>query len=230
MPGTLFEADYLLLVDDEARQGALRFAEREDGPFLAAGAGPRIPPLIELPKLLRATERVIAEKDSDDDLRLLLAPGSSLGGARPKACVHDRDGSLAIAKFPHQDDDIDVEQWEAVTLALAGKAGIRVPEWRLERVAGRNVLLVTRFDRSGGSRIPFLSAMSILDAVDHEARSYLEIVDAIHRYGSEPNIDTQELWRGLFSTCWRRTSMTTCEITVSCSTPAKDGACHPRMI
>ena len=85
MPGTLFEADYLLLVDDEARQGALRFAEREDGPFLAAGAGPRIPPLIELPKLLRATERVIAEKDSDDDLRLLLAPGSSLGWSAPES-------------------------------------------------------------------------------------------------------------------------------------------------
>src|SRR5262249_44065308 len=83
-PRTLWEADYLLLVDDETRQGALRFAENEAGPFLAPSGPSRIPPLVQLPKLLEASERVIAETDSEDDLRLLLAPGSSLGGARPK--------------------------------------------------------------------------------------------------------------------------------------------------
>ena len=98
-PRTVREIDYLLLVDDEARQGALSFAEREGGPFLADQAPTKIPPLIELPRLLSAAEHVVDDKDSDEDLRLLLAPGSSLGGARPKASVRDRDGHLAIAKF-----------------------------------------------------------------------------------------------------------------------------------
>jgi serine/threonine-protein kinase HipA len=194
-PSTLMESDYLLLVDDETRQGALRFAEREGGPFLASSSSSRIPPLVELPRLLQASERVIGETDSDEDLRLLLAPGSSLGGARPKASVCDRDGSLAIAKFPHKDDVVDVEKWEVVALSLAGKAGIRVPKWRIETVAGATVLLLGRFDRSGRSRIPFLSAMSMLGAVDNESRSYLEMADAIRQYGSEPKADMRELWR-----------------------------------
>ena len=194
-PGTLLEADYLLLVDDETRQGALWFAEHEGGPFLASSTQSRIPPLVQLPKLLQASDRVIGETDSDEDLRLLLAPGSSLGGARPKASVRDRDGTLAIAKFPHKDDDIDVEEWEAVALSLASKSGIRVPNWRIETVAGRTVLLLARFDRTGGLRIPFLSAMSMLGAGDNESHSYLEMVDAIRQYGSEPVGDAGELWR-----------------------------------
>ena len=97
-PRTVREIDYLLMVDDEARQGALRFAEREGGPFLAEHGPTKIPPLVDLPRLLSATERVLSDTDSDEDLRLLLAPGSSLGGARPKASVRDRDGHLAIAK------------------------------------------------------------------------------------------------------------------------------------
>ena len=145
--------------------------------------------------MLSATERVIGETNSDDDLRLLLAPGSSLGGARPKASVRDRDGTLTIAKFPHKEDDINVEEWEAVALTLAGEAGIRVPRWRIATVAKRKVLLLGRFDRSGNSRVPFLSAMSMLGAADNESHSYLEIVDAIRRHGSEPVRDAQELWR-----------------------------------
>jgi serine/threonine-protein kinase HipA len=101
-PRTLREVDYLLLVDDEARQGALRFSEREGGPFLAEHGATKIPPLIELPRLLSAAEHVLSDTDRDEDLRLLLAPGSSLGGARPKASVRDRDGRLAIAKFPNK--------------------------------------------------------------------------------------------------------------------------------
>jgi serine/threonine-protein kinase HipA len=93
-PRTLREIDYLLMVDDEARIGALRFAESEDGPFLAEASPSKIPPLIELPNLLSATEHVLSDTDSDEDLRLLLAPGSSLGGARPKASVRDRYGDL----------------------------------------------------------------------------------------------------------------------------------------
>lgn len=194
-PRTLREIDYLLRVNDEAREGALRFALSEGGSFLASDEGNAIPPLIELPRLLSAAENVMSDSDSDDDLRLLLAPGSSLGGARPKASVRDRDGQLAIAKFPNKDDEIDIVLWETVALTLAAKAGIPVPEWRLEHVAGRHVLLLRRFDRGPRGRIPFLSAMSMLDARDNETRSYMEFVDVLRQYGAEPKADMRALWR-----------------------------------
>lgn len=194
-PRTLMEIDYLLMVDDEARQGALRFARQEGGPFLAEHEAARIPPLIDLPQLLSAAEHVVGDTDSDEDLRLLLAPGSSLGGARPKASVRDRDGHLAIAKFPHKDDEINTVLWEAVALRLAAKAGIPVPDWRIEHILNKPVLLLRRFDREQGQRIPFLSAMSMLGASDNESRSYLEFVDALRRYGASPKQDMHELWR-----------------------------------
>ena len=194
-PRTLREINCLLMVDDEARQGALRFAERENGPFLAQPHTAKIPPLVELPRLLSAIEHVLRDEDSDDDLRLLLAPGSSLGGARPKASVRDRDGRLSIAKFPNREDEINTVAWEAVALRMAAKAGISVPAWRLETVAGKQVLLLRRFDRDGGTRTPFLSAMSMLEARDNETRSYLEFVDVLRRYGAEPKHDMAELWR-----------------------------------
>jgi len=194
-PRTLSEIDFLLMVEDEARQGALRFAERDGGPFLAAHGPTKIPPLIELPRLLSATERVLADAETDEDLRLLLAPGSSLGGARPKASVRYRDGTLAIAKFPNKDDEINTVLWEAVALTLAAKAGITVPGWRLETVAGKAVLLLRRFDRAAGTRLPFLSAMSMLGANDNETRSYLEFVDALRQYGAAPKEDMHALWR-----------------------------------
>ncbi|MCW8966621.1 MAG: type II toxin-antitoxin system HipA family toxin [Candidatus Pacearchaeota archaeon] len=194
-PRTLMEIDYLLMVDDEARQGALRFARYEGGPFLAEHEAARIPLLIDLPQLLSAAEHVVGDTDSDEDLRLLLAPGSSLGGARPKASVRDRDGHLAIAKFPHKDDEINTVLWEAVALRLAAKAGISVPAWRIEQVLNKPVLLLRRFDREQGQRIPFLSAMSMLGASDNESRSYLEFVDALRRYGASPKQDMHELWR-----------------------------------
>ena len=194
-PRTVREIDYLLMVDDEARQGALRFSEREGGPFLAEPGPKKIPPLIELPRLLLATEHVLNETDTDDDLRLLLAPGSSLGGARPKASVRDRGGHLAIAKFPNAGDETNMILWEALALTLAAKAGIRVPQWRRENAAGKPVLLLRRFDRQQGIRIPFLSAMSMLDAKEQEARSYLEFVDVLRRHGAEPKEDMRALWR-----------------------------------
>lgn len=194
-PRTLMEIDYLLGVDDEARQGALRFVSQEGGPFLAEHEVARIPPLIDLPQLLSAAEHVVGDTDSDEDLRLLLAPGSSLGGARPKASVRDRDGHLAIAKFPHKDDEINAVLWEGVALRLAAKSGIPVPDWRIEHVLNKSVLLLRRFDRVQGERIPFLSAMSMLGASDNESRSYLEFVDALRQYGASPNQDMHELWR-----------------------------------
>lgn len=194
-PRTLTELDYLLMVDDEARQGALRFALEEGGPFLAEHGDNPIPPLMDLPRLLSAAERVGTGSDSDEDLRLLLAPGSSLGGARPKASVRDRDGRLAVAKFPHQNDEVDTVRWEAVALTLAARSGLAVPEWRLEDVAGRPVLLLRRFDREDGARVPFLSAMSMLGANDGETRSYLELVDALRQHGAAAKADMEALWR-----------------------------------
>lgn len=194
-PRTLSEIDYVLGVNDEARQGALRFSLDEGAPFLATSENHPIPPLISLPGLLSAAERVVGSEERDEDLRLLLAPGSSLGGARPKASVRDRDGQLAIAKFPHRDDEWNTVRWEAVALTLAEKAGIDTPRWRLEEVAGQAVLLLHRFDRERGNRVPFLSALSMLGAGDREAHSYLEFVDALRQHGAALTEDACQLWR-----------------------------------
>lgn len=192
-PRTLLEVDYLLGVGDIARQGALRFAEQEGGPFLAKGM--QIPPLLQLPALLTAVMRLSEDGGNDDDLRLLLAPGSSLGGARPKASVVDKDGQLAIAKFPQHGDLVPVSLWEAVALKLAAQAGISTPDWRIEKISGRNVLLLRRFDRRGNMRIPFLSAMSLLSAADNEPHSYMEIADTLRQYGAKAEEDCAQLWR-----------------------------------
>ena len=194
-PRTLFESDFLLLVDDEIRLGALRFSSSHGGPFLAESGHRRVPPLVSLNRLLAASTRVTCREEGDDDLQLLIGPGSSLGGARPKAAVRDRDGGLAIAKFPHREDDRDIVLWEGVALGLAGRAGIEVPGWRIERVAGLRVLIVRRFDRDGNRRAPFLSARSMLGSRDNEPRSYLEIADGLRSHGAAPKRDLAELWR-----------------------------------
>ena len=194
---TLREIDFLLLVDDEARQGALGFAEREGGPFVGEAGVTRIPPLVDLPMLLSAAERVLGDEDTDEDLRLLIAPGSSLGGARPKASVREKNGHLAIAKFPRRDDEFNTVLWEATALALARRAGIVVPAGRVVTVVKKPVLLLKRFDRDGARRIPFLSAQSMLGVSGSEARSYLEIVDALRQHGASPREDMEELWRRL---------------------------------
>ncbi|MDR2503969.1 MAG: HipA domain-containing protein, partial [Deltaproteobacteria bacterium] len=189
------EADFRLGVNDEARQGALRFADAPDGPFLAPRGQSAIPPLVDLPRLLSATERFLAHEENAEDLRILLAPGSSLGGARPQASVRDTDGHLSIAKFPRKDDDYNVVVWEVVALALAERAGLAVPAWRLETIMDKPVLIIRRFDRVGETRIPFLSAMSMLQAKDNEQHSYLEIADALRQYGAAPSADLAGLWR-----------------------------------
>lgn len=195
MPKTLGEIDFLLGVNDKARQGALRFSDTLDGPYQSPVGKKTIPPLVELPRLLSATERFLNDEENAEDLRLLLAPGSSLGGARPKASVIDRDGNLAIAKFPRMDDDFNVVTWEAVTLVLAKKAGLHLPAWRLDTILEKPVLIIRRFDRAGESRIPFLSAMSMLGARDGEVHSYLEMGDALKQHGAAPDADMAELWR-----------------------------------
>jgi serine/threonine-protein kinase HipA len=101
--------------------------------------------------------------ETSEDLKLLLAPSSSLAGARPKASVRDKDGSLAIAKFPRKDDEFNIVAWEAVAHTLAENSGIRVPEWRLETIIKKPVFIIKRFDCSNQQRIPFLSAMSMIN-------------------------------------------------------------------
>lgn len=195
---TLLEVDFLLIVNDEARQGALRFKTDPQGEFEAVGDRLSIPPLEELPRLLSAAERVESKEEADEDLRLLVAPGSSLGGARPKACVRDNDGHLALAKFTRQQDDsndISVVLWEGVALSLAKKSGIDVPRWRIEKINGKPVILVRRFDRVEGRRVAFLSAMSMLGAKDNETHSYLEIAAALMQHGAAPKADLAQLWR-----------------------------------
>ncbi len=194
-PRTLWETDYLLNVNDVARMGALRFSVIEGGPFLAERSPSSIPPMIELPKLLAASDSLLCDQESDEELRILLAPGSSLGGAQPKASVCDSNSQLYIAKFPNNKDDYNRIAWEAIALDLAELSGIRVPQRRLEFVRGKHVLLLKRFDRERSRRIPFLSGMSMISASDNEAHSYLELVDAIRSHGADPGADMHELWR-----------------------------------
>jgi len=195
---TLLEVDYLLGVNDKIRQGALRFSLAAGGPYLKDQG--HIPPLINLSQLLSATERYLSDDETSEDLKILLTPGSSLGGARPKASIRDKGGHLAIAKFPKKDDEYSVVTWEAVALTLAQNAGIKTASWRLEIIMGKPVLIVHRFDRVKDKRIPFLSAMSMLGAKDNEAHSYLEIAYAISQQGANPNSDLEALWRRIVFT------------------------------
>ena len=194
-PRSLRELDYLLGVSDLTRSGALRFSLEEGGSFVADEEHGSVPPLVELPRLLSATEHVIAQTEDEDDLRILLAPGSSLGGARPKASVRDSNGTLLIAKFPAESDSYDIVRWESVALELASRAGIEVADWRLEDIGTREALLIRRFDRRSTTRIPFLSAMSMLDANERENRSYIEIADSLREHGAEAKSDLKALWR-----------------------------------
>src|SRR6478752_3013247 len=149
------EADYLLGVRDDLRQGALRFREPDADEFLAPSDS-GVPSLLDMPSLLGAAERLDRDAESEDELATLLRGGSSLGGARPKAHVRDDAGRIAIAKFPSSvDDEWDVMRWEALALTLARGAGIRVPDHKLHRIDGKSVLVVDRFDRSGSARIGY---------------------------------------------------------------------------
>jgi serine/threonine-protein kinase HipA len=191
---TLTESDYLLGVSDETRLGALRFRCTGD-PIFQAPARAGVPALIELGRLLQITERILRDEETDDDLQLIFAPGSSLGGARPKASVVDQHGHLAIAKFPKETDDYNIEIWEEIALRLADRAGIVTPHHELIEVANKPVLLSRRFDRSEKIRIPFLSAMSMIGCADGARGSYPELVDALTRYGANAKADAAALYR-----------------------------------
>lgn len=193
----LHESDYLLMVNDFARQGALRFSKTKDGPFLATGSDIRIPPLVDLRRMFAASERIQKHQEVDQDIKDLVDPGASLGGARPKASVIDTRGELLVAKFPSRKDewDGDVELFEYLSLKLAARAGIPTPDAQLVKIDGKSVLLLKRFDRRGLERLPYLSAMSMLGYSDGDHGSYLEIADALSERGSKATEDRTGLWR-----------------------------------
>lgn len=201
-PRKLLESDYLLGVFDEARMGGLRFKTEINGEFLSDEKEYATPPWTSLRELEHASieyeksENALSEKW----LKQLLAPGSSLGGARPKATVVAPDGSLWIAKFPSKHDDIDSGAWEMVVHELALKCGLNVPEAKTEKFSKLGTtFLVKRFDRDGDRRIHFSSAMTLLGKKDgqdaSEGSSYLEMVSFIKANGSQPMRDMKELWK-----------------------------------
>ncbi|MFP5492530.1 MAG: type II toxin-antitoxin system HipA family toxin [Bacteriovoracia bacterium] len=203
---TLLPSDYLLGVFDKNRMGGLRF--KVDGVFKDDDRTYAAPPWTTLRELETASLKLEEEGIEDDPkfaeyLKLLFAPGSSLGGARPKASVLDPDGNLWIAKFPSKEDSKDVGGWEAVVYELAVKCGLNVPKAKAERFANKHhTFLVKRFDRlPGDKRVHFSSAMTLLQHKDGDnyesGASYLELVDFIISSGapSKVNRDLEELWR-----------------------------------
>lgn len=198
-PTQLSETDYLLGVHDEGRMGALRFSLQLGGPFLSCDSDMAAPPWVALRELEAASLAFEQNEDTLNDrwLRQLLAPGSSLGGARPKATVRAADGALWIAKFPSMQDEQNTGAWEQVAHELAKACGLNVPESRLARYSDAgSTYLVKRFDRSGTRRIHFSSAMSLLGQTDGASgSSYLDLVDFITKAGASPREDLAELWK-----------------------------------
>lgn len=190
------DVDYVLALDDSARIGALRFRLNPESPFLAPTSG-KLPPLVQLAALLRATDAIHGETETAQDLRFLLGAGSPLGGARPKAAVSLADGRLAIAKFPKPDDTRDIGAGEILALTLAAQAGIRVAEHQRVTVGKQSVAVITRFDRTGNHRVPFISAASLLGLPQGEAGAYTMLADGIRQFGDDVPGDLRELWRRL---------------------------------
>ena len=201
-PRKLGESDYLLGVYDKARMGALRFKTEESGIFLSGEQEMATPPWTTL-RTLEAASWGIENDESGLEtkwLRQLLAPGSSLGGARPKATVKDERGNLWIAKFPSKHDEYNFGAWEMVVHDLAKMCGLDVPEAKLETFSKNgSTFLVKRFDRNGDKRNHFASAMTLLGKTDgasgDDGSSYLEMASFIKANGAEPKRDLKELWK-----------------------------------
>ena len=209
----LFETDYLLGVYDGHRMGALRFKLEEDGPFLNDNRVMASPPWASIRELEQISLRLEEEDVIENPeylkwLGMLVAPGASLGGARPKASIVDNDGRLWIAKFPSRNDQGDIGGWEIVTYELAIAAGINMAESKAQKFSSDNYTFLTkRFDRTDNNeRIHFASAITMLsykDGQDHtDGASYLEIVEFIMSNGANVDQDLEELWRRIvFSIC-----------------------------
>ncbi len=201
-PKALNESDYLLGVHDMYRMGALRLKRDLDGVFLDDNERLAAPPVTSLPELEHAAFQVEGARDLDDPdylkwLNMLISPGSSLGGARPKSCVIDNKNNLWIAKFPSRHDDHDIGAWEYVTYLLALNAGINMAECRLDRFNNQHhTFLTRRFDRTPESRLQFTSAMMQLGYYDGEYdASYLELAQFLTDHGANTRMDLAELWR-----------------------------------
>jgi serine/threonine-protein kinase HipA len=199
----LHDTGYLLGVDDRSRMGALRFKLEKDGPFLANEKDAPIPPLSSIRELQFAAKAVESGTDTEDMhkwLGILLAPGSSLGGARPKANVLDETGHPWIAKFPSSNDSTDMAAWEYVAYRLALNAGVEMAASRVMQVTGNHhTFLTKRFDRLNGERIQFASAMTMTgnsetSLKDHPA-SYLDLAEFIQFSGCDIETDLHQLWR-----------------------------------
>lgn len=209
---TLMESDYLLGVFDMYRMGALRFKLDIEGDFLENNDKMATPPWAKLRELEHASlqlEKSESEntKDYNKWLKLLIAPGGSLGGARPKANVIDEKGDLWIAKFPSSNDDLNIGAWEFLVHELAVMAKLNVPKAQLKRFTGKHdTFLTKRFDRLRGKRVHFASAMTMLNKQDgdgaEEGVSYLDIVDFLIQNGSQIEEDLEQLWRRIvFNIC-----------------------------
>lgn len=199
----LQESDYLLGVYDETRMGALRFRCSPDGPFLNNDTALAAPPWTRLQELEEACRHLEADSPTDEHgkwLSMLLAPGSSLGGARPKASVTSPDGDLWMAKFPSRNDDVSVAAWEYATALMARDAGLHIPEVRLLHLSKRGATFLSRrFDRHGDIRLHFSSAMTLLGKRDGDnaenGSSYLELAEFILSHDAAPEADLAELWK-----------------------------------
>ena len=201
-PQKLYEIDYLLGVYDETRMGGIRFKDDPNGPFLSADKETAAPPWATLRTLEEASRNFENDETGLNEkwLNQLLKPGSSLGGARPKATVLDTEGQLWIAKFPSKNDDNDIGAWEKVVHDLARMCGLNVPESKLEKFSKfGSTFIVKRFDREGNRRIHFASAMTLLGKTDGasaaDGTSYLDIVGFIRSNGASPKNDLIELWK-----------------------------------
>lgn len=201
-PRVLSEIDYLLGVHDLNRAGALRFKRELDGPFLDNDERLAAPPLSSLKELANAARQVEKNPDREDPeylkwLYMLMSPGSSLGGARPKASVTDENQQLWIAKFPSHQDDYDIAAWEYIAYKLALDAGMTMSDCRIEHYGGpHHTFLTRRFDRTPENRLHYTSAMTQLGYYDgdYEA-SYLELAQFLTEHGSNTKDDLAQLWR-----------------------------------
>lgn len=199
----LYEIDYLLGVYDECRMGAIRFKTSIDGPFLDDNALNPTPPIDKIKEIQYAAQILESDEKKTEIkkwLAILVAPGSSLGGARPKANVIDDEGNLWIAKFPSKTDVIDKAAWEYLAYKLACKVGIPMAESRIKIVSGtHNTFFTKRFDRNKRERIHFASAMTMTgnneDTIRDEPASYLDIADFIQFQCSQNKPQLQQLWK-----------------------------------
>lgn len=197
--------DYLIGVDDYSRMGGFRFSESQGGRFINTEKNLRVPPLSNIRELMQAAHEIELSEEthvlpSKKWVIQLLHPGTSLGGARPKASVLDDDGVLTVAKFPSKKDDYDVAKWEHLCHVMAKKAGINAAETKTIPGEQHHILLSKRFDRTNeGKRIHFASALTLLGLTDGDNATtgygYTDIADFIVQYGCNVEKNLEELFR-----------------------------------